>query len=242
MPAVIFDLDDTLYPHVQHVYSGFAAVAAYVDRYFGVPAKDTYATLRLARESGRRGSEFQRLCEVVRLDAAIIPDLVREYNAHRPQLWLRHDASAALRILRENGWRTALLTNGHPPTQAAKVRALGLEALVDHVVYASEHAPGGMPAREPFLEVLRRVQVAPREAVMVGNDPVNDIDGARVLGMRTIFLSRPGHPQHAVMPADGNRLAGTCPAPDGVDAVVHLLSDVPMVASALLGLGMKDAA
>ena len=39
MPAVIFDLDDTLYPHVQHVHSGFAAVATYVDRHFGVPAR-----------------------------------------------------------------------------------------------------------------------------------------------------------------------------------------------------------
>jgi putative hydrolase of the HAD superfamily len=225
MPAVIFDLDDTLYPHVQHVHSGFAAVAAYVDRHFGVPAKDAYATLRVARDAGRRGSEFERLCEVVRLDAAIVPDLVREYNAHRPQLWLRHDASAALRILRESGWRTALLTNGHPPTQAGKVRALGLESLVDHVVYASEHAPGGKPAREPFLEVLRRLQVGPRDAVMVGDDPVNDIEGAHALGIRTIFLARIGRPHHA-----------------GADAVVHQLSDVPRVAAALLGHGMCHAA
>ena len=63
--------------------------------------------------------------------------------------------------LRSAGWRTALLTNGDPSVQAGKVRALGLEALVDHVVYASEHAPGGKPAREPFVEVLRRLQVGP---------------------------------------------------------------------------------
>ena len=68
MPAVIFDLDDTLYPHVQHVHSGFAAVATYVDRNFDVPAKDAYATLRFARESGNRGNEFQWLCRVHRLD------------------------------------------------------------------------------------------------------------------------------------------------------------------------------
>ena len=161
-----------------------------MDRHFGVPAKDAYATLRLAREAGRRGSEFQRLCEVVRLDAAIVPDLVRQYNAHRPQLWLRHDASAALQTLRQRGWRTALLTNGDPSTQAAKVRALGLEALVDHVVYAGEHAPGGKPAREPFLEVLRRLHVAPREAVMVGDDAVNDIEGAQALA-NSHHLPRP---------------------------------------------------
>jgi putative hydrolase of the HAD superfamily len=225
MPAVILDLDDTLYPHVQHVHSGFAAVATYVDRHFGVPAKDAYAALRHAREAGSRGSELQKLCEVTRLDATIVPDLLREFHAHRPQLWLRHDAAAALRMLRETGWRTALLTNGDPSIQAAKVRALSLEALVDHVVYASEHAPGGKPAREPFLETLSRLQAAPHEAVMVGDDPVNDIEGARALGMRTIFLARPGRPHHAV-----------------ADAMVRLLSDVPQVASVLLGLEMSHAA
>jgi putative hydrolase of the HAD superfamily len=225
MPVVIFDLDDTLYPHVQHVHSGFAAVATYVDRHFGVPAKDAYAALRHAREGGSRGSEFQKLCEVTRLDATIVPDLLREFHAHRPQLWLRHDASAALRMLRESGWRTALLTNGDPSIQAEKVRALSLEALVDHVVYASEHAPGGKPAREPFLEALRRLKAAPHEAVMVGDDPVNDIEGARALGIRTIFIARAGRPHHP-----------------GADATVHLLRDVPQVASALLGLEMSHAA
>jgi putative hydrolase of the HAD superfamily len=242
MPAVIFDLDDTLYPHVRHVHSGFAAVATYVDRNFGVPAKDAYAALRRASEDGNRGCVFRMLCEVSRLDATVVPDLRREYHAHRPQLWLRHDASAALKTLRESGWRTALLTNGDPSVQAGKVRALEIEGMVDHIVYANEHAAGGKPAREPFLEVLRRLDVSPREAVMVGDDLIDDIGGAQALGIRTILLSLPGRPQRRVTLADENRLAGTCSAPGGADAVVHLLSDVPQIASALLGLEMGQAA
>jgi putative hydrolase of the HAD superfamily len=225
MPAVIFDLDDTLYPHIQHVHSGFAAVATYVNRNCDVPAKDAYATLRSARELGRRGCEFQWLCQVYRLDLAIVPDLVREYRAHCPQLWLTHGALESLNALRDAGWRTALLTNGDPAVQAGKVRALGLETLVDHVVYASEHAPGGKPAREPFLEVLRRLQVTPACTVMVGDDPVNDMDGARAVGIRTILVARAGRARH-----------------EGADAVVHLLSEVPRVAAALVGEGLANAA
>jgi putative hydrolase of the HAD superfamily len=225
MPAVIFDLDDTLYPHVQHVHSGFAAVATYVDRYASVPARDAYATLRFARELGHRGREFQKLCEVYRLDVAMVADLIREYKAHRPQLWLTHDASAALAALRDTGWGTALLTNGDPSVQAEKVRALKLGALVDHVIYACEYAPGGKPAPEPFVEVLRRLQVHPSQAVMVGDDPVNDVKGAQALGIRTIFLARAGRPH--------------C---DSADAVVRMLSEVPSVAAALLGRGMAHAA
>ncbi len=223
--AVIFDLDDTLYPHIQHVHSGFAAVATYVDRHCGVPARDVYGSLRRMRELGHRGTEFQRLCQAYRLDSAIVSDLIREYQTHTPQLWLKHGALSALSALREAGWRTAILTNGDPSIQVRKVQALGLETLVDHVVYASEHAPGGKPARAPFIEVLRRLQVAPESTVMVGDDPVNDIEGARAVGIRTIFLAG----------------AGRVPPPDA-DAVVHLLNDVPRVAATLVGQGMAHAA
>ena len=225
MAAVIFELDDTLYPHVQHVHSGFAAVATYVDRQCGVPARDVYSTLRRMRELGHHGTEFQRLCQVYRLDPAIVTDLIREYQTHHPQLWLKHGAVVALNTLREAGWRSALLTNGDPAIQAKKVHALGVDALVDHIVYASEHAPGGKPARAPFIEVLSRLQVPPHAAVMVGDDPVNDIEGARAVGMRTIFIAG----------------AGRVPPPEA-DAVVHLLNDVPRVAAALVGQEMAHAA
>jgi putative hydrolase of the HAD superfamily len=225
MAAVIFDLDDTLYPQAQFVHSGFAAVARFVHAEGGPAAEDVYAALRIARDSGHRGREFQRLLERCGLDAAMLPDLVRVYRGHAPQLWLSHGARAVLDTLRGNGWRTALLTNGIPSVQAAKVAVLGLNDLVDHVVYAGEHADGGKPAPEPFLEALRRLQAAPGEAVMVGDDPANDIDGASAVGIRTIFMARAG----------GER-------PPRADAVVRLLTDVPPIAAELVARGFAHAA
>jgi putative hydrolase of the HAD superfamily len=222
---VVFDLDDTLYPHAQFVHSGFGAVARYVQQEFGRRADEAYATLRLARDVGYRGQEFQRLCLLHGLDAAVLPTLVRIYRTHVPQLWLAHGALAALDNLRVQGWRVAVLTNGLPSVQQAKVRALGLEPLVHHVLYASEHAEGGKPAPAPFLAALARLEAAAHETVMVGDDPVNDVDGARAVGIRTIFVPRPRGPQ--------------C---DRADAVVRLLTDVPRVASDLVGRGVAHAA
>jgi putative hydrolase of the HAD superfamily len=224
MAAVIFDLDDTLYPHAQYVNSGFGAVARHVQDQFGLPAERVYTTLRIARDGGARGREFQQLCASHRLDVRVVPELVQVYRAHMPQIWLMHGAVSILQRFRAEGWRIAVLTNGDPVVQGRKVLALGLESLVDHVVYASNHARGGKPAREPFVEALCRLQVAPHNAVMVGDDPVNDVEGARAVGIRTIFLMRPTRGHAAA------------------DAAIRLLTDVPRVAGQLVHQGIAHAA
>ena len=226
MAAIIFDLDDTLYPRVRHVHSGFSAVARAISRRFDLEARDVYARLRAAHDQGFRGSELQQMCASCGLNEALIPELVHIIRSHQPQLWLSHDASDALHALRVRGWRTAILTNGLPSTQAAKVRALGLCALVDHVVYADEHATGGKPAPEPFLAALNLLEVAPKNTVMVGDDRVNDIEGARAVGMRTVLLARGERPTH-----DG-----------GADAVVSELADLPRLALDLVQHRMAHAA
>ena len=221
MAAIVFDLDDTHYPRLRHVHSGFSAVAPAHAPRFEVPVDVAYTRLRIAYEQGHRGTELQRMCASLGLSETLVPELVQIIRTHAPQIWLSHDAADALLTLRARGWRTAILTNGLPSSQAAKVRALGLHDLVDHIVYAEEHAPGGKPAAEPFLAALNRLEVAPQNAVMVGDDRINDIEGARAVGMRTILLARGERPQH-----DGDR-----PRPDGgADLVVQELTDLPRVA------------
>ena len=226
MAAIVFDLDDTLYPRVRHVYSGFSAVARAIAERFNRDATDIYRRLRAAHDRGPRGSELQQLCASCGLDEALVPDLVHIIRSHQPQLWLSHDASDALCALRARGWRTAILTNGLPSTQAAKIRALGLDALVDHVVYADEHATGGKPGPEAFLATLNLLEVAPQNTVMVGDDRVNDIEGARAVGMCTVLLAR-----------------GERPIDDGgADAVVNDLASLPRLAIDLVQHRMAHAA
>ena len=75
-------------------------------------------------------------------------------------------------------WRIGLLTNGSPEIQRAKVAALGLAALMDVIVYAHE-VSDGKPDSPAFEAVCDRLRVAPDRAVMAGDDPWCDIDGAR---------------------------------------------------------------
>lgn len=217
MRGIIFDLDNTLYPHERFVRSGFAAVAAHAERRWGIPADRAFVAMLRASAASAKGAELQALCAQYALAAEdVVPELVQVFRNHAPHIWLAHGAASALERLRTDGWRTAVLTNGLPHVQSAKIRALGLAALVDHVVYAAEYAPGGKPDRAPFLEALRRLRLSPAQCVCVGDDPICDIGGARVVGIQTIQVA---YPERAMA---------------GADAVVQTLAAVPQLAAALI--------
>jgi putative hydrolase of the HAD superfamily len=190
--AAIFDLDDTLYERDQFVQSGFAAVADALGRRFALPASWILATLRRARLRGHEGREFQALCADHGLPTSLIPELIEVVRRHEPVLTLGSVSAAVLAQMRADGWRIGILTNGLPATQRAKVEALGLEARVDAVLYAEEHAPGGKPSRAAFNAALAALGVAAGQAVFIGDDLVRDVHGARAAGLATIRVASRG--------------------------------------------------
>ena len=195
MRAAIFDLDDTLYEREQFVLSGFAAVADEIERRFNLPAPWILATLKRARGRGHEGRELQALCADHGLPEGLIPELVEVIRRHEPALALGSVASAVLAQLRADGWRVAILTNGLPATQRAKVEALGLEGRVDAVLYAEEHAPGGKPSGAAFDAALAAVGVPGGRAVFIGDDLVRDVHGARAAGLSTLRVAPKGAPR-----------------------------------------------
>lgn len=218
--AVIFDLDDTLYPLQRFVMSGFRAVAAAVDARWGVPRTAALETL-VSAAAAARGRELQVLAERHGLPETAVPDLVEVIRLHVPDLRLPELSLAVLGALRRD-WRIGLVTNGRPDIQARKVRALGVHRLVDAVVYAHEVGTGaGKPDAAPFLEACRQLGVAAAATVFVGDDPDCDIAGAHAVGMKTIWLPARVAPQ-AARPAE---LA---------DVIVASLADVPAAATRLL--------
>jgi putative hydrolase of the HAD superfamily len=212
--GMILDLDDTIFPRTQFVFSGFDVVARYVAASWRRERVNVLGTLLHAHASGADRHEFQVLCERHRLPLSLVPTLVTLFRMHTPTLTLDAYVGQALQRLRRGGWRLVILTNGDPGVQRRKVAALGLEPLVDHVVYAEEHAPHGKPDAAAFRAALDRLHVAPSQCVCVGDDPVCDVLGARRLGMRTIQVIKPGIPPDA-------------------DAAVDSIVEVPSIVDAL---------
>jgi putative hydrolase of the HAD superfamily len=182
----VFDLDDTLYPYRAFVRSGFRAVSRHLADERGLPAPGVLRVLRQALAGPECGRELQALCTRFSLGPGSLPSLVGVMREHTPTLRLPDGARRTLSALA--GWRIGILTNGDPRIQRRKVAALGLERLVDHVVYASEVVEGGKPSPRAFEAVLERLHVKPARSVFVGDDLDADIAGAAGVGMKTIHV------------------------------------------------------
>ncbi len=101
------------------------------------------------------------------------------------------DAQPLLHALAGRGLNVAILTNGPSGGQRVKLRATGLDHLVE-TVFISEETGFSKPDRAAFLNVANRFSVAPAACLMVGDDFGNDIEPARKLGMRGLHLVRNG--------------------------------------------------
>ncbi len=188
--AIVFDLDDTLYPRRAFVRSGFAAAAAVLSARTSVPAHSIYRLLCRATRA-HEGRELQRVCARLGVPEHDVPALVDVIRAHRPRLSLARQVVSALERLRRD-WRIGILTNGVPAIQRRKIDALGLAPLVDAVVCAADCGRGaGKPDPAAFRAVLARLGAEPRLTVFVGDDPIADIAGARRAGLQTIQVPGP---------------------------------------------------
>ena len=111
--AIVFDLDDTLYPERRFALSGFAAVARHAEASYGIPSREAFTILRNAIRDGRRSTAFQTLAARVVTDAAAVQAFREVYRRHVPRIRLPRASRRVLDEVRRT-WRIGLLTNGSP--------------------------------------------------------------------------------------------------------------------------------
>ncbi|HDQ72085.1 MAG TPA: HAD family hydrolase [Chloroflexi bacterium] len=192
--AVVFDLDDTLYPERDYVLSGFQAVAAWAEAELGIPSEQGFTELKQLFDLGVRGNTFDHWLEEHSLpaDDGLTPQLVRVYRAHEPVLTPFPEAPGVLASLRDN-YRLGLVSDGYLAVQRRKLSALGLAPYFDAVVFSDRWGREvWKPSPTPFEAVLDRLAVEAPRSIYVGDNPLKDFLGARRAGMYTVWVRRPG--------------------------------------------------
>jgi len=188
--AVIFDLDDTLYPFRRYHLGGFAAVSAHLARNHRLDATRVFRHLVRTSKSSDRGREIQTCLVAFGLPQGLLDTLVRVVREHHPRLKFAPGVTPMFSALRSHGFRLGILTNGPREVQARKAAALGLPRYVDTIVYATDHGSRvGKPDPAAFAEVLSRLNVPASHAVMVGDDERCDVEGGRAAGLVTVRSS-----------------------------------------------------
>jgi putative hydrolase of the HAD superfamily len=185
--AVLFDLDDTLFDQSTWLSGAWDSVARAAIPYGVEPRALVRALHRVYALGSDRGDVIDRALALVgRSDVAVAP-LLSAFRAHAPTALAPYagvtDALDALR----GRVAIALVSDGDPTVQRAKVRALGLEPRFDVIVFGDEL---GREHRKPspvgLLTALVALGVDPTSAVVIGDRPRADIAAAHAAGIRAV--------------------------------------------------------
>ena len=190
LEAVLFDLDDTLYPEHEFVDGGFRAVAAVLAGQLGLDSTGLHARLWELHATRGRGRLFDDLVAEVagRADGDLVRACVLVYRTHAPHLAPFPGVEGLLERLVGLGAGIGLVSDGIASVQWRKLAALpGIARAMDVVVMTDELGDGhAKPAPTAFRVACRLLGVEPGAAAYVANDPRKDFRGAREAGLRTV--------------------------------------------------------
>ncbi len=147
------------------------------------------ASLRAYVPAFRRAVWREALVTVGVSDDPLVDELAQAYRrARRAAEVIDPDAERVLAEL-ARGHRMALLTNGAPDVQREKLSRTPFAPYFSAVVISAE-VGFGKPDPRLFQVALQRLDVSPREAVMVGDSLARDVAGAKAAGMCAVHLDR----------------------------------------------------
>lgn len=202
--AVVFDLDDTLYPERQFALSGFRAAGCWAKATLGIDG--LAPEMERLLDEGHLGRLFGLALAALKPDHTPehLQGLIAAYQSHTPEIALHDDAEFALRNSGGLG-PLGLITDGTHRVQAGKVGALGLGGRFREIIYTDALGPGRAyfkPHVRAFEEMQRRLGGG-RRLVYVGDNPAKDFVAPNALGWITVQVVRPGGIHAGAATAEG---------------------------------------
>lgn len=190
--AILFDTDNTLYPYDPAHAAAQNAVRTKVVNTFSISPEDFDKAFKEARiqvktrlkhtaSSHSRLLYLQRMLEIMGLGSQVLLALDFEQTYWRTFLSnaiLFDDVKELLDDIRLLGIPTAIVTDLTAQIQFRKVVYFGLDHYFDYIV-TSEEAGFDKPHEAPFKIALEKMRPNGDCIWMIGDNPVNDIHGAR---------------------------------------------------------------
>jgi FMN phosphatase YigB (HAD superfamily) len=187
--AVCIDLDDTLFPQQEWLAGAWLAVAGRADT-LGLDSSALRVELaRIAAEGSDRGGIIDRALVAIGVPPEPYVDaLVSAFSGHAPTRLTPYAGALSALVRLHAAVPVVLVTDGNPRIQQAKIAALGVAGLLDHVVVSDDL--GGRAVRKPhpapFRRALALLDLPPGDVVHVGDRSAKDVAGAHGVGIRCV--------------------------------------------------------
>lgn len=180
--GVIFDLDDTLYSEKEYVRSGYKKIGEYL----GID--DAADKLWKYFEKDRLAID-EYLTKIGKLDKKT--ECLEIYRRQNPDIKLYEGVVELIKKLKDRDIRVGIITDGRPEGQSAKLKALGLDALIEDIIITDEL--GGIQFRKPndisFRIMQNRWRIPFEQIVYVADNFEKDFQAPKQLGMQTMYVN-----------------------------------------------------
>jgi len=208
-----FDLDDTLFDHSYSVGLGIERIRTQYPafakcnvpdlvRLYNHALNEVYPDyLRGAFDFAEmRRLKLSRFLSLAGIEISGAPETAVFHRIYDEGYHTKRRAtlgsSEALDRLQHEGYEIAVLTNGVQSVQEEKLRHLGFDFLIPNLL-TSERAGATKPDPAIFRWALDRTQREPVNVIMIGDNPLNDVQGALNAGIRALYYC-PGSRESAL--------------------------------------------
>lgn len=223
--CIFFDLDHTLWDYETNSKETLRELfAAYNLAEKGVTDFESFlrefkrvnAELWVLYDAGKIGSEviraerFKQILEVFNVyDQKICAEISHEYLYNCPKKGnLMPNALSTLDYL-SGKYKLSIITNGFEEIQNTKLVSGNLQRYFDHIV-TSQRAGFKKPSREIFEYTLTCNNIRHNQAIMIGDNLVTDIGGARQASIDSVFFNHEQVKHESEIHVEINNLSELC--------------------------------
>lgn len=188
--AIVFDLDDTLFPEREYVLSGFQSVGDWIAANYSVTSFFEKAVSFFNK--GNRGNIFNLVLDDIGIsyDEPFISKLIDIYREHKPKISLYDDASWAINYYKLKK-QLGIITDGYLVAQKRKIEALRIKSSFDEIIYSDEFGKDNWkPSQRPYLKMMEALGRLGNECIYVADNPCKDFIAPTNLGWKTVHICR----------------------------------------------------
>ena len=181
--AIVFDLDDTLYPEIDYLKSAYQFISEKI-----APIDKTLYSLMIEKYF-KNENVFDYVEKTYNVDKS---QLLNWYRTHFPHLKLYPHVECFLKNFRDD-FKFAIITDGRSITQRNKIKSLGLDLYIDTIII-SEEIGSEKPSLANFDKVKQLLNC--ESYCYIADNTKKDFITPNMMGWLTICLNDQGNNIH----------------------------------------------